>query len=82
MVRVAIVQPGLGIGLPDELVGVRWPAYVGIAALAVVVAGGWISIGDERTDARGERDDAASGAPRATRADLSPGPRSPIIERG
>ena len=51
VVRVAIVQPGLGIGLPDELVGVRWPAYVGIAALAVVVAGGWISIGDERTDA-------------------------------
>ena len=51
VVRVAIVQPGLGIGLPDELVGVRWPAYVGIAALAVVVAGGWISIGDERTGA-------------------------------
>lgn len=51
VVRVAIVQPGLGVGLPDELVGVRWPAYVGIAALAVVVAGGWISMGDERTDA-------------------------------
>ena len=51
VVRVAIVQPGLGLGLPDELVGVRWPAYVGVAALAVVVAGGWISMGDERTDA-------------------------------
>jgi len=51
VVRVAVAQPGLGIGLPDELVGVRWPAYVGIAALAVVVAGGWISMGDERTDA-------------------------------
>jgi hypothetical protein len=51
VVRVAIVQPDLGIGLPDDLVAVRWPAYLGIAALAVVVAGGWISMGDERTDA-------------------------------
>ena len=51
VVRVAVVQPDLGIGLPDELVSVQWPAYLGIAALAVVVAGGWISIGDERTDA-------------------------------
>jgi hypothetical protein len=51
VVRVAVVQPDLGIGLPDELVAVRWPAYLGIAALAVVVAGGWISMGDERTDA-------------------------------
>jgi uncharacterized integral membrane protein len=51
VVRVAIVQPDLGIGLPDELVAVRWPAYLGIAALAAVVAGGWISMGDERTDA-------------------------------
>jgi uncharacterized integral membrane protein len=51
VVRVAIVQPDLGIGLRDDLVAVRWPAYLGIAALAVVVAGGWISMGDERTDA-------------------------------
>ena len=51
VVRVAIVQPGLGIWLPDELVGVRWPAYVGIAALAVVVVGAWRSMADERTDA-------------------------------
>jgi hypothetical protein len=51
VVRVAVVQPDLGIGLPDALVAVRWPAYLGIAALAVVVAGGWISMGDERTDA-------------------------------
>ena len=50
--RVAVAQPGIGLGLPDDLVAVRAPAYVGIAALAVVVAGGWISMGDERTDAR------------------------------
>jgi len=51
VMRVAVAQPGIGLGLPDELVAVRAPAYVGIAALAVIVAGGWISMGDERTDA-------------------------------
>jgi len=51
IMRVAVAQPGIGLGLPDNLVAVLAPAYVGIAALAVVVAGGWISMGDERTDA-------------------------------
>jgi hypothetical protein len=51
LVRVTILQPGLGIGLPDELVDVRLPAYLGIAASAVIAAGGWISMADERTDA-------------------------------
>ena len=51
LVRVTILQPGLGIGFPDELVDVRVPAYLGIAASAVILAGGWVSIADERTDA-------------------------------
>jgi uncharacterized integral membrane protein len=51
VMRVAVVQPGLGLGLRDELVGVRFPAYLGIVALAVIVAGAWISMSDERTDA-------------------------------
>jgi hypothetical protein len=51
VMRVFVVQPGLGLGLPNDLVEVRLPAYVGIAALAVVVFGGWRSMADERTDA-------------------------------
>jgi hypothetical protein len=51
VVRVTIAQPGLGIGLRDDLVAVRAPAYVGIAALAVILVGAWMSVGDERTDA-------------------------------
>jgi hypothetical protein len=45
-IRVAVAQPG-----DDEIVGVRLPAYLGLAALAVLVAGGWRAIADERTDA-------------------------------
>ena len=51
IMRVFVVQPGLGIGLPNDLVDVRYPAYLGIAALAVIVAGAWRSMADERTDA-------------------------------
>jgi hypothetical protein len=51
VVRVTILQPGLGVGLPDEGVEVRLPAYLGIAAMAVIVIGGWRSMADERTDA-------------------------------
>jgi len=51
LVRVTVAQPGLGVGLPDELVGVRWPAYAGLAALALIVVGAWLSMADERTDA-------------------------------
>ena len=51
LVRVTIAQPGLGIGLPDELVAVQLPAYLGLVAMAVIVIGGWWSMADERTDA-------------------------------
>jgi hypothetical protein len=50
VVRVTIAQPGLGTGTPDALVGVKLPAYLGLAAMAAIVAGAWISMGDERTD--------------------------------
>ena len=45
-VRVAIAQPGA-----DDAVAAQPGAYVGLAALAVVVAGAWRSIADERTGA-------------------------------
>jgi hypothetical protein len=51
LVRVTILQPGLGVGLPDEDVAVQLPAYLGLAAMAVIVLGGWRSMADERTDA-------------------------------
>jgi hypothetical protein len=51
LIRVTIAQPGLGIGLPDDAVGVQWPAYLGLVAMAVIVVGGWRSMADERTEA-------------------------------
>jgi hypothetical protein len=51
VVRVTIAQPGLGVGLPDEAVEVRVPAYPGLLAMAVILVGGWRSMADERTDA-------------------------------
>jgi hypothetical protein len=45
-VRVTIAQPG-----PDELVAVQTPAYLGLAALALLVGGAWRAIADERTGA-------------------------------
>jgi hypothetical protein len=51
VMRVTIAQPGLGSGLPDAGVAVQLPAYLGLAAMAVIVVGGWRSMADERTDA-------------------------------
>jgi hypothetical protein len=45
-VRVAVAQPG-----DDTVVAARLPAYLGLAALALVVAGAWRAIADERTGA-------------------------------
>jgi hypothetical protein len=50
-VRVTFAQPGLGVGLPDELVAVDAPAYLGLGAVALIAAGGWWSLADERTGA-------------------------------
>jgi hypothetical protein len=50
-VRVAVAQPGLGAGAPDALVAAELPAYLGLAAGALIVAGAWRSLGDERTTA-------------------------------
>jgi hypothetical protein len=51
LVRVTIAQPGLGTGEPDEGVAVQLPAYLGLVAMAAIVAGGWWSMADERTEA-------------------------------
>jgi hypothetical protein len=51
--RVAVAQPGLSTGAPDAEVTVRWPAYLGLVALTLLVAGAWRAMADERTDAPG-----------------------------
>jgi hypothetical protein len=51
VIRVAIVQPGLGRGLPDSIVLVRGPAYLGLLFAALLVRGAWRSLTDERTEA-------------------------------
>lgn len=50
-VRVTVAQPALGAGLPAGAVTVKPAAYLGLAALAVLVLGAWRTIADERTDA-------------------------------
>lgn len=50
IVRV-IDQPALGEDVPNELISIRAPAYLGLLFAAAVAAGGWLSVRDERTDA-------------------------------
>jgi len=52
LLRVALFQPALDAGVPNALVDVRWPAYAGLLATLAIAAGGWWSIGDERTRSR------------------------------
>lgn len=52
-VRVLVAQPGLGAGLPDEAVAVELAGWLGLLAALLLAAGAWISLHDERTDARG-----------------------------
>ena len=52
LVRLALAQPALGFGLADDEVAVLAPAYLGLLACALIAAGGWWSVGDERTEAR------------------------------
>jgi hypothetical protein len=51
LVRVAVAQPGLGVGLPDGAVSAELPAYLGLLFAALIPAGAWMALGDERTDA-------------------------------
>jgi hypothetical protein len=43
LVRVTITQPG-----EDEFFSVQWPAYLGLVCAALIPAGGFASIRDER----------------------------------
>jgi purine-cytosine permease-like protein len=48
VLRVLVFQPG-----PNDVVGARYGAWLGLLAAAVLALGGWWATKDERTDARG-----------------------------
>jgi hypothetical protein len=51
LIRVLITQPALDLGLGNDAVSVQLCGYLGLAAIALIVAGGWITLADERTHA-------------------------------
>jgi hypothetical protein len=51
LVRVTITQPGI-----DEVMSVQLPAYLGLLCAALIPAGGFLSLRDERTDSAEARD--------------------------
>ena len=50
LVRV-LTQPGLGASLPNRLVLVEAPAYVGLLFTGLIPVGAWLALRDERLDA-------------------------------
>jgi hypothetical protein len=50
LVRV-LTQPGLGADLPNALVIVEVPAYLGLLFAALVPIGAWVALADERLGA-------------------------------
>lgn len=61
-----LAQPELGIDLPNQLVNVEPAAYAGLVFAALIPAGGWIALADERTD-----------APYSAAPDIEPRPAPP-----
>ena len=49
LLLVVVFQPGLGAGLPNELVALEPAGWAGIACAILLVAGGLLSLRDERT---------------------------------
>jgi hypothetical protein len=46
-----LTQPGLGGGLPNRMVLVEVPAYLGLLFTALIPLGAWLALRDERVDA-------------------------------
>jgi hypothetical protein len=51
LVRVLVTQPALDRGLGNGAVSVQVAGYLGLLALALIAAGGWLTVADERTAA-------------------------------
>lgn len=50
LVRVTLLQPGMGIGLSNTAVSVEAPAYAGLLFAFLIPLGGFLSLKDERTN--------------------------------
>jgi hypothetical protein len=50
LIRIA-TQPDLGVGAPNDLVVVNFAAWVGVICTALIAAGGFIALRDERLEA-------------------------------
>jgi hypothetical protein len=50
-----VLQPGLGVGLPNAAVDLLLPAYLGPLFAIVMTSGAWLATADERTDAEYSR---------------------------
>jgi len=64
-----VIEPGLGVGASDAQVGLRLPAWLGLAAAVAMVVGAWRAMADERTDTAQAREQTmrvlrVRGAPR------------------
>jgi hypothetical protein len=51
LVRLAIAQPSLDVGLPDGQIDVLAPAWLGLGCVLLITAGCWYAMSDERTEA-------------------------------
>jgi disulfide bond formation protein DsbB len=51
LIRVLVAQPDLDLGLGNAAVGIQTAGWLGLLALVLTGAGGWIALADERTDA-------------------------------
>ena len=51
LLRLAIDQPDLGADLPPSAVAIEPPAWLGLLGSALLVAGAWRGMADERLDA-------------------------------
>ena len=49
LVRVTLLQPDLGVGFPRAAVSVELPAYLGLLFAALIPAGAWFGLRDDRT---------------------------------
>jgi hypothetical protein len=48
LVRLTLAQPDLGLGLPDDRVNLLAPAWLGLLCVALIGAGGWLTLRDDR----------------------------------
>ncbi len=48
--RLTLGQPDLGLALPDDRVNMLAPAWLGLLTVAVIGAGGWLTLRDDRLD--------------------------------